>query len=116
MVFDLSIAQERFGSSSHVLQNSNLSHPQDLDCQLRVAAQCKINTYGQQYNDNQNISFLPGIVSTSSSMHGEFLRLLDDDFYGPTGRPRRTSLLLECHHKTTNLSPSISNQLHSVSH
>ena len=26
--------------------------------------------------DNQNISFLPGIVSTSIHMHGEFLRLL----------------------------------------
>ena len=26
--------------------------------------------------DNQNISFLPAIVSTSTRMHGEFLRLL----------------------------------------
>jgi hypothetical protein len=30
----------------------------------------------QQYADNQNISFLPAIVSTSTRMHGEFLRLL----------------------------------------
>ena len=37
----------------------------------------KIAAYQQQYAaDNQNISFLPAIVSTSTCMHGEFLRLL----------------------------------------
>jgi hypothetical protein len=39
LVFDLSIAHDRFGSSSHVQQNGLLSHPQDLDGPLRVAAQ-----------------------------------------------------------------------------
>jgi hypothetical protein len=39
-----------------VLQNGLLTHPQDLDGPLRVAAQRKINTCGQQYADNQNIS------------------------------------------------------------
>ena len=68
MVFDLSIAHDRFGSSSHVQQNSLLTHPQDLDGPLPVD--------GQQYADNQNISFLPAIVSTSCRMHGEFLRLI----------------------------------------
>jgi hypothetical protein len=43
---------------------------------LRLAAQRKINNYRQQYDDNQNISFLPAIVSTSTRMHGEFSRLL----------------------------------------
>ena len=57
-------------------QNGCLSHPQDLDAPLRVAAQRKIAAYQQQYADNQNISFLPAIVSTSTRMHGEFLRLL----------------------------------------
>ena len=52
------------------------SHPQDLDAPLRIAAQRKIAAYQQQYADNQNISFLPAIVSTSTRMHGEFLRLL----------------------------------------
>ena len=65
LVFDLSIAHDRFGSSSHVLQNGLLSHPQDLDGPLRVAAQRKINAYGQQYADNRNISFLPLVMSTS---------------------------------------------------
>ncbi len=70
LVFDLSIAHDRFGSSSHVQQNGTLSNPQDLDGPLRVAAQRKINAYRQQY-----ISFLPAIMSTSTRMHGEFLRL-----------------------------------------
>ncbi len=59
-----------------MLQKGHLTHPQDLDGLLRVAAQRKINAYGQQYADNQNISFLPAAVSTSCRMHGEFLRLL----------------------------------------
>jgi hypothetical protein len=36
----------------------------------------KLTAIGKQYADNQNISFLPAIVSTSTRMHGEFLRLL----------------------------------------
>ena len=78
MVLDLSIAHDRFGSSSHVQQNGCLSHPQDLDARLRIAAQRKIAAYQQQYADrgNQNISFLPVIVRTSTRMHGDFLRLL----------------------------------------
>jgi hypothetical protein len=70
------MTHDRFGSSSHVHQNGLLSHPQDLEASLRVAAQRKINSYRQQYADNQNISFLPAIVSTSTRMHGEVLRLL----------------------------------------
>ena len=50
--------------------------PQDLDGPLCGAAQRKIAAYRQQYADNQNISFLTAIVSTSTRMHGEFLRLL----------------------------------------
>ena len=76
LVFDLSIAHDRFGSSSHVQQNGSLSHPQDLDGPMRVAAQRKTNAYKQTYTDNQNISILPAIMSTSNRMHGEFLRLL----------------------------------------
>jgi hypothetical protein len=59
-----------------VHQNGLLSHPHDLDAPLRLAAQRKIDSYRQQYPDNQNISFLPAIMSTSTRMHGEFLRLL----------------------------------------
>jgi hypothetical protein len=39
------------------------------------SAQRKINSFRQQYPDNQNISFLPAIMTTSSRVHGEFLRL-----------------------------------------
>ena len=62
LVFDLSIAHDRFGSSSHPQQNGCLSHPQDLDAPLHIAAQRKIAPYQQQYADNQNISFRPAIV------------------------------------------------------
>jgi hypothetical protein len=76
LVFDLSITHDRIGSSCHEQQNGLLSHPQDLDAPLRLAAQRKINSYGQQYAHNQNISFLPAIMTTSYRMHGAFLRLL----------------------------------------
>jgi len=76
LLFDMSMTQDSFGSSSHVQQNGLLSHPKDLDAPLRLAAQRKINGYRQQYADNQNISFLPAIMSTSTRMHGEFLRVL----------------------------------------
>jgi hypothetical protein len=46
-----------------------------LDASLRMALQRKINRYRQQYADNQNISFLSAIMTTSSRMHGKFLRL-----------------------------------------
>ncbi len=76
LVFDLSITHDRDGSSSHVQQNGLLSHPQDLDARLRLAAQRKMNGYRQQFADNHNTSFLPAVVSTSTRMHGKFLRLL----------------------------------------
>jgi hypothetical protein len=43
---------------------------------MSVAAQRKTNACKQTHADNQNISFLPAIMSTSNRMHGEFLRLL----------------------------------------
>jgi hypothetical protein len=43
---------------------------------MRAAAQRKTNAYQQTYPENQSISFLPAIMSTSNRMNGEFLRLL----------------------------------------
>ena len=49
---------------------------------MRLAAQRKINSYRQQYVDNQNISFLPVIVSTSTrSNHSDSFRFKRDVFY-----------------------------------
>jgi hypothetical protein len=45
-------------------------------CAFASCCARKINGYRHQYADNHNISFLPAIVSTSTRMHGEFLRLL----------------------------------------
>jgi len=42
--------------------------------------------------------FMPAITSTSSRIHGEFLRLL---FYRPTARPRRTSPPSACQRNST---------------
>jgi hypothetical protein len=73
LAFDLRITHQRYGSSSHPLQNGHLTHPQDMDAPLHLAAQGKMNSYRQQYADNQNISFLPAILTTSTRMHGKFL-------------------------------------------
>ena len=64
-----------YGSSSHPLQSVRLTHPQDIDASLHIAAQRKINSYMQQCADNQDTFFLPAIMSTSTRMHGESLRL-----------------------------------------
>ena len=76
LVFDLAVTHDRYGSSAQPHQNGLLTHPQDLDAPLHVAARKKINTYRDQYANNRNITFMPAITSTSSRMHGEFLRLL----------------------------------------
>ena len=54
----------------HIMQTWTL-HEQMLRNPPSDAAQ-RIVAYRQQYADNQNISFLPAIVSTSTRMHGEF--------------------------------------------
>ena len=94
LVFDLSMTHDRFGSSSHVQQNGLLSHPQDLDGPLRLAAQRKINTYRQHHADNPNISFSPPLSAQAHACTASFCVSF---FYRPTGRPKRTSLPLECH-------------------
>jgi hypothetical protein len=113
LIFDPSMTHDRFGSSSYVQQNGLLSHPQDRDAPLRLAAQRKFNGYRQQYSDNRNISFLPAIVSTSTRMHGKFLRLLF--LQAHTETPRRTSLPLECHCNATNQSRFVSSARHFTS-
>jgi hypothetical protein len=50
--------------------------PSGPGCAAAYCCAPKIAAYQQQYADNQNISFLPAIVSTSTRMHGDFLRLL----------------------------------------
>ena len=81
LVFDLSITHERFGSSSHVQQNGHLTHPQDIDAPLRLAAQRKINSYSQQCADNQNFFSSPSSAPppACTANFGVFF------FYRPTG-------------------------------
>jgi hypothetical protein len=46
LIFDLSITQ-RLGSSSHPQQNGRLTHPQDIDAPLHIAAERKISSHRQ---------------------------------------------------------------------
>ena len=98
--------------SSHVQQNGLLSHPQDLDALLRVAAQRKINSYRQQYADKQNISFSLPLSAQAHACTASFCVFF---FYRPTGRPRRTSLPLECHRNAINRTRFVSSARHSTS-
>ena len=111
--FDLSMTHDRFGSSSHVQQTGVLSHPQDLDAPLHLAAHRKINIYRQQFADNQNISFLPPIVNTQ--VHACTASFCVFIFYRPTGRQRSTSLSLECHRNATTRTRFVSSVRHSTS-
>ena len=112
LVFNLSITHERFGSSSHPQQNGSLTHPQDIDAPLHLAAQGKINSYRQQYADNQNISFLPALVSTSTRMHGEFFRLL---FLQAHRETEAHFTATGSHCNATNRTRSVSSARHSTS-
>ena len=106
------VTNERFGTSSHPLQNGMLTHPQDFDAPLRLAAQGKINSYRQQYADNQNISFLPALVSTSTRMHGEFFRLL---FLQAHRETEAHFTATGSHCNATNRTRSVSSARHSTS-
>ena len=99
LVVHISVTHERFGGSGHPHQNGLLTHPRDLDTpfKLDIDVQCKINSYRHQYADNQNISLLPAIVSTSTRLHSEFWVFF---FYRPTWTPTRT-----CHNFTATRMP-----------
>jgi hypothetical protein len=112
LVCDLSISHDRYGSSSHPLQNGRLTHPHDFDAPLRVAAQRKINSQRQQYADNQNISFSLPSQAYPPACTASFCVFF---FCRPTGRPRRTSLPLECHRNATNRTRFVSSAWHSTS-
>ena len=49
LVFDLAVTHDRYGSSAQPHHNGLLTHPQDLDAPLHVAARKKINAYRDQY-------------------------------------------------------------------
>ena len=88
----------------HVQQNGLLSHAQDLDVPLRLASQRKINSL--------KALTIPAVLSTSTACTANFWVFF---FYRPTGRPRRTSLPLECHRNATNRTRSVSSARHSTS-
>jgi hypothetical protein len=59
LVFDLSITHDRIGSSCHVQQNGSLSHKQDLDAPLRMAALPKSTGIGSNTLTTRTFLFSP---------------------------------------------------------
>jgi hypothetical protein len=78
LVLDLRIARDRVGSSADPTLNGHLKYPNNLDQSLNDAAADKIRKYRTDYNNRPPsvVSFMPGIASTSDSLHSEFVRLL----------------------------------------
>jgi hypothetical protein len=108
LVFDLSITHDRYGSSSHVQQNGLLSHAQDLDAPLHLAAQRKNNSYRQQSEH----FFSP---RHSLHFHQHARRVFASSF--STGPPGDRGAL-DCNWdviNATNRTRSVSSELHSTS-
>jgi hypothetical protein len=56
LVLDLSITQERFGSSSDPSLNGHLDYPNDIDRSLNETTIDKIRKYRSDYNNNPSSS------------------------------------------------------------
>ena len=106
-VFDLSIAHDRFGSSSHPQQNGSLTHPQDIDAPLRVAAQ-RSPPIGNSTLTIRTFLFSPRSLAHPPACPASFCVFF---FYR---RLRHTSLPLECHRKPTTRKHSGSSARHST--
>jgi hypothetical protein len=90
LVLDLSIAHDRFGSSSHVQQNGCLSHPQDMDAPLRIAAQRRSPPIGNNTLTIRTFLFSPLQSPPAAACTASFCVFF---FYRPTGRLRHTQHL-----------------------
>ena len=112
LVFDLSMTHDRFGSSSHVQQNGLLSHHKDLDAPLRLAARAKLTPIGNNTLTIRTFLFSPPLSAQAHACTASFCVCF---FYRPNGRPRRTSLLLECHRNATTRTRYVSSARHSTS-
>jgi len=108
LVMDLRITNERFGSSSDPSRNGQLHYPNDVDRSLNEDVTDKIRKYHTDYNNNplDDISFRPGIGSTSGRLHSEFVSLLflqthreTERFFSDSGvhLPKSTSGLFHFH-------------------
>jgi hypothetical protein len=99
LVMDLHIVHDRFGSSTDPDLNGHLHYPNDIGRSLNESADDKIGNYRYDYNHNPPnvISFMTAIVSTSGSLHSEFVRLLllqthrETDLFFPTSADARCS-------------------------
>jgi len=76
LVFDFSMAHDRWGATDEPSKNGQLCYPHDLNRTVREAAQKKVKKYQGTYANDHGISFLPAIASTTGRLDADFLRLL----------------------------------------
>ena len=76
LVFDFSMAHDRWGATDEPSKNGQLCYPYDLNRTVWEAAQKKVKKYRGTYANDHGISFLPAIASTTGRLDAEFLRLL----------------------------------------
>jgi hypothetical protein len=69
-----------------ILDMTIFLNPQDIDAPLHIAAERKMNSYRQQYADNQNISFHHAIATNCQHLHPHSRRIFASSFStGPPG-------------------------------
>jgi len=109
LVFDLSMTHDRFGSSRHVQQKNGIKRNSMRLCRMRRAELTSIG--------NNTLTIRTFLFSTplSAQAHACTASFCVFFFYKPTGRPRRTSLPLECHRNATNRTRFVSSARHSTS-
>ena len=76
LVFDFSMAHDRWGATDEPSKNGQLCYPHDLNRTVWEAAQKKVKKYQGTYANDHGISFLPAIASTTGRLDADFLRLL----------------------------------------
>jgi len=93
-VLDLHITHDRFGRRSDPSLNGHLNYLNDLDGSLNEAADNKIRQYRTDYIivplTLDPVCLMSAIVSTSGSLHSEFVRLLFSEAHRETDRFRST--------------------------
>ena len=99
LVFDLSMAHDRFGSSSHVQQNSLLLDPRTSMRLCVLLCNAKLTATDNNMLTIRTFLFSPSLSAQAHACTASFCIFF---FCRPTGRPKGTSLPLECHRNTTN--------------
>jgi len=92
LLIDVTLRHDFIGAGRSGHTQGQLRNPDNPDRILESAASDKIRTYRDPYQRNRQVAFLLACMSTSGSIHGEFLRLLfflsnkqADDYFAALG-------------------------------